>query len=188
MTNFPEGPSNHRKEAILQRSPFLRIFLDKTSQRLNPRRWQTDFLDHARAISDEVGRKWGKNWERLALDTHVLSLAALGVFRQEIHNQTRRGLVGSLVTIGYEIGEGKDVRLFLPDLAARLGPQDLDVINPMFLIDHDKGGMVVDSLMGLMIIGVYLKQGSTDEATSSEKDKSTDPFNRFIEGLDLTGI
>ena len=54
MSIFPDRNGGPTKEEVLDGTPYLRTFLDRTAQRLNPEKWQSDLNVHDTAIEKEL--------------------------------------------------------------------------------------------------------------------------------------
>lgn len=179
MAGIPEVPSDQQKEALLQKSPLLRTFLDRTSKDLDPTKWMADLQRERQSLLNEVDSKIGKNSRVLVLETLTISLPS-GIFSKDFTPNEEFGYIAILILIGYELDHVLAVDMFFPDVGKELAY--LKAFDPS-TFGNSKGEVATDLVKGLMHAGAYLKVQSFNQDPFKP-----DPFKNFLEGLDLSGI
>jgi hypothetical protein len=140
MSNNPESTLGQRKEAILEKSPILRAFLDP--------RTQSD-PDMLKTIVEQNGKTTGKT--RLYVPM-ILS----DMFEPSVPFDDQAATLGMLVAIGYEIGDSIEAILVLNDIRRQLNLLQVLDTQP------DKIGVVIDGLRSALETGIERKKHDVD--------------------------
>lgn len=190
-----ERQAIQRKEEILNRSPYLRRFLDidKFKTEADFLKWRDDLRELERPIVKEIESKIGKNWE---ITVGVLGLygSRMEIFHPDMSSSIKASLVRSLVLVGYSVGNYKDNILILEDIvmqSVKSGVFNLGIsraAGPEVPITN-----VINSCEAMLLTGVYLNSFNRIKDLNSpdsvvDPNPSTqhiDPFRKFIEGLDF---
>ena len=183
MSLFPDKGSEQRKQEILQRSPFLRTFLNVTYQALNPIQWAADLETHGKKISEDISERLGSNWRVLTIPPLFLHADIFKVFNP-MSDEKRVVIIQSMVIAGYEIDNQDDIALMSADVVNNLNGKEY--FNPDSLIKPALLSAVGFTSL-LLRTGGHLRHTFPEQSTNTE-DKPKDPFVDFIKGLDFTGI
>ncbi len=168
----PEHPTD-RKEKILTDSPFLRTFIGG-----NPlsELWPIDLESAFEPIDQEIEIVAGSDWKTFTTLPLFLVANSHDIFNKSLSTEERCGTVNTVVGIGFEVGNYPDCELFLIEICTRL--RDISALDPLMLIDQSSREKVVDSVIGLLRVGVFLNH--------NKKANVDSPFTDFIDSqLDL---
>lgn len=123
MVEYRKDGIEKRKELLKMVSPMLRIFVDKYAKS-DPEMW-TAMVDKAYISKrGEVLDVVGEKKVRKDIGSFLWMGSTKGVFNPKSTDETRTGLTFSLACIGYEIGDKKDIDLFLNDIVDQLNNFD----------------------------------------------------------------
>lgn len=115
----PETIEFHQKRwAILDRSPFLKAFLDPRMPE-DDALWITAFEEFGRPLSKKV-RQVSNNYGFLTIKPLAMNGDLHQIFSEGLDPDDKMGFVTTIFFIGFEVGDLEDSCLFIDDLSSRL--------------------------------------------------------------------
>lgn len=157
MPDSPDRITGPRKEAILQKSPLLRAFLDPRLQSY-PETWK--------AIIEQLGR----TADEPHLDTSPVISA---IFEPSVTHDIQLGTISMVAAMGYEIGDTIEAAMFSTDIRRRL--YSLNILNTQ----PDKEEIVIACLFSILLTGAERRRRETETVLQEVRD--------FINNLDSKG-
>lgn len=190
MTLSPDTGMDPQKEAILQRSPFTKIFLDQQMS-LDTTMWLANLLPAEDKINGELKSILGDNWEKTSMAPLAVAVSSLRIFNRELPTSAVYGGIKSLVEIGYEVGNNEDCDVLLSDIAVQL--RETGLLDPDALLSESARIKTIDAVAGLLVAGQYYRSLSntgalpkiehTSETPPSANDDNLKIFDDFLNGL-----
>lgn len=187
MSLMPDQQPDPRKEALLAKAPFTKNFLDEKAMKSDLSGWAKRQNDLTAKLQEEVRSKTGNDWRRTIIAPSLISANIHGIFNPDMDVNEKIGVATGLFLMGWEVGSD-NFNPLLTDIVVQFGK--LKVFNPKLLGSHDDRNKIVDTCTGLLRVGQYFKR-LTPQEINLEKGGHTptpDPFKKFIEGIDLSGI
>lgn len=177
---------NQEQEAILQRSPLLKEFLNQPPD--NTGKWVNKLEPLIDPLEAELSQKLGDNWMITTLAPITLMAEEQKVFDTSMLEGKQGDLfnvVESLFLIGYEVGNKIDAFSFAVPVTKKLSQHSLLHQVPE---SESKGASerLFNTLWGIIQAGVFIRSYVEPESlTPSRSGKLPDnPFADFIKGLE----
>lgn len=116
---FPDENDNRRKDIIVAESPLLRSFIDKYLDN-DPEMWIKMVDKVFLAKRDEMIDILGDELVDRDLNVYFQLAKENGIFSKDTENETKFALIACFAWIGYEIGNARDVDLFVDDVLTQI--------------------------------------------------------------------
>lgn len=188
MSFRPDTTPDPKKEAILAKHHFTRVFLDTSLLRLNPALWHLSMAEHGEKIANGIESRLGKTWIATLLMPQTILMNHLEIFAIQ-DNKTKAELVTGIIKVGYDLETSENQKVLFPDILKRFG--DLAVFNPRLLKTPEGILRIASTFTGLLDIGRYIRELPAEGVQTlydTQKPSLSDPFNKFLEELDLSDI
>ena len=184
---MPDQQPDPRKEVLLAKAPFTKNFLDEKAMKADVSGWADKQKGLSAKVQEEVRTKTGNDWMRTIINPSLISANIHGIFNPELDVDEKVGVATGLFLMGWEIGKD-NFNPLLTDIVAHFGK--LKVFNPKLLGSNDDRGKIVDACIGLLRVGQYFKDLRPLNANLEPNSPTQipDPFRKFIEEIDLSGI
>jgi len=182
---------NQEQEAILQRAPYLKAFINHPPE--IGANWLDELKPLAEPLEKEIAQKLGNKWWSTTLIPITVMTSEEDIFDKEIGLYDRKKqkppehmlqeVVTSLFLIGYEVGWG-DAFKFNHPIFKKLSESGLF----HYPVPQDKAEGYQDRVMktvwGVIRAGAFIRfyndQGNQQQGAKPQ----TDPFKDFIQGLE----
>lgn len=179
---------NQEQEAILQRAPYLKAFMDQTPDLGGS--WLDQLEPLGESLEKELTKRVGSNWFTttlgpLTLMTEEQKVFDTGLTKTERHSAQDQlfRVVKSLFLIGYEIGNQADALKASVPIAEKLSKHGL-FHTPELEEKEPYSQRVFNTLWGIIQSGVFIRFYNDQESKPSGTSPQTDPFEDFIQGLE----
>ncbi|HKC04415.1 MAG TPA: hypothetical protein VKC54_00920 [Patescibacteria group bacterium] len=183
MQEILDGNENKRRDAIIAQSPLLKVFIEEDLE-IGPDEWLRKldevFLEKRDKMISEVPA------ELMDKDLNIYFRRSKKdhIFNEETQDSTRLALIACFAWMGYEIGNEKEVDLFVEDVLDQI--YQFNIVNEG--IESD------DFVREVMMLGAEWKK-KKDETPLDDRDplvsktllndKRLKPYKNFIDKLNI---
>ena len=180
---------NQEHEAILQRSPFLKAFLDHPP--IIGAAWLDDLEPLGKSIEGEIAAKLGNRWWATTLGPIAVMAEEQGVFdtrflddaKDKTQNPLFR-LVKTLFLLGYAVGNRKDASSFSIPIIQKLSQHGVTHFPVPEGEQKNYWQRLFKTSLGIIETGAYIRNCTDKLNQSKETASQSDPFKDFIQGLE----
>lgn len=159
---------NQEQEAILQRSPYLKRFLDHPP--VIGATWLDDLEPLGEPIERDIAEKLGNNW-------WTTTLVPIALMAEE-------QLVKSLFLLGYELGNRKDAHTFSTPIIQKLSQHGVTHYPVPEGEEKNYWQRLFKTSWGIIENGAFIRHYIDEKNQPNGGQSSKDPFKDFIQGLE----
>ena len=174
MDDLTEKGPRRTREEILQRAPLLRAYLDPRVS-VDPTMWGNLIVSEYQKIDREMKEKLGENYHAIGGGPLQIMLEKAKVFEPSVPIGSRNGLVNTLTAIGFQIGNDKEINIFLGEISVQ--GVGAGVLNIALFQEQADAEHVIGALQTVLHSGSYWRRFSDG--------KVPDQFINYVNQLDF---
>lgn len=169
MASLSERGIELKREEILAKAPFTRMYLSNWGEEDLPVLAQKQAV-----IIAEITEKSAMSF-RILMGILFFSTNSCHVYHPKLPFEAKQSAVLAVMSIGYEIGNGEDCRLFVEDIFNKLGRDEIFRVSSQ----EEEISFQAQFVANLLCVGLFFKRAFSSGDNSGEEG----PFRQFIDGL-----